>query len=77
MRAQSLRSLLTRQWMLFAVGLALVFATAGLLLLLLLEDKFIDRELRMAALSVSQDHSLPASIAPEFSVFPLILSLCS
>ena len=71
MRAQSLRSLLTRQWMLFAVGLALVFATAGLLLLLLLEDKFIDRELRMAALSVSQDHSLPASIAPEFSVFPI------
>jgi signal transduction histidine kinase len=51
-RTRSLGTLLTRQWMLFATSVAVLFAAAGLLLLFLLEDSFIDRQLQAVARSV-------------------------
>ena len=62
MAARSLRDRLARRWMAFAACVALLFATAGLLLLFLLEDAFIDRQLEAAApaaMPVSYTHLEP------------------
>ena len=70
MAARSLKALLVRRWMAFAACVAFLFASAGLLLLFLLEDSFIDRRLEAAARSVvsaSQSMARPA----EFSVYPV------
>ncbi|MFC0682586.1 sensor histidine kinase [Lysobacter korlensis] len=70
MSARSLKSLLIRQWMLFATCIAVLFASAGLLLLFLLEDSFIDRQLKAAARSVAAAAPAMTRLPPEFSVYP-------
>ena len=69
MPAHSLKALLIRQWMGFAVGIAVLFASAGLLLLFLLEDSFIDRQLEAAARSVAAASPGLARLPAEFSVY--------
>lgn len=71
MRARSLKSLLTRHWMLFATCVAVLFATAGLLLLFLLEDSFIDRQLEAAARTVTSGSPGLTRLPTEFSVYPV------
>lgn len=73
MTARSLKALLTRQWMAFAMCIAVLFASAGLLLLFLLEDSFIDRQLEAAARSIASPSPSPdlARLPAEFSVYPV------
>jgi len=71
MAARSLKALLTRQWMAFAICIAVLFASAGLLLLFLLEDSFIDRQLEAAARSVASTSPDLARLPAEFSVYPV------
>ncbi len=70
MPAHSLKSLLVRRWMAFAACVAMLFAVAGLLLLFLLEDSFIDRQLGAAARSVAASSPGALSLPAEFSVYP-------
>ena len=71
MTARSLKALLVRRWMAFAVCVALLFASAGLLLLFLLEDSFIDRQLHTAARSVASAVPNLAQLPVEFSLYPV------
>jgi signal transduction histidine kinase len=71
MTSRSLKTLLVRRWMAFAVGMALLFASAGLLLLFLLEDSFIDRQLEAAARAVASASPHMARLPAEFSVYPV------
>lgn len=71
MRARSLKSLLTRQWMLFATCVGLLFAAAGLLLLFVLEDSFIDRQLEAAARTVASGSPGLTRLPIEYSVYPV------
>ena len=71
MVASSLKVLLIRQWMAFAICIAVLFASAGLLLLFLLEDSFIDRQLEAAARSVASASPSLARLPAEFSVYPV------
>lgn len=62
MQKRSLGQTLTRQWMLFAITLSLLFASLSLLALYILEDHFLDGKLRNAARSVQTiaSSALPA-----------------
>lgn len=71
MAAHRLKALLVHRWMAFAVCVALLFASAGLLLLFLLEDSFIDRQLEAAARSVASASPQMARLPAEFSVYPV------
>jgi len=71
MRARSITSLLTRQWMFFATCVGLLFAAAGLLLLFLLEDSFIDRQLQAAARTVASASPGLTRLPVEYSVYPI------
>ena len=71
MAARSLRDRLARRWMAFAACVALLFATAGLLLLFLLEDAFIDRQLEAAARSLASGTKTLAPLPPAFAVHPV------
>ena len=71
MAAHSLKALLVRRWMAFAACVALVFAAAGLLLLFLLEDSFIDRQLEAAARSLASASPQMTRLPAEFSVYPV------
>lgn len=57
--------------MAFATCVAVLFATSGLLLLFLLEDSFIDRQLRAAARTVASASETLAPLPAEFSVYPI------
>jgi len=71
MAARSLKALLVRRWVAFAACVALLFASAGLLLLFLLEDSFIDRQLEAAARTVTSTSPRMARLPAEFSVYPV------
>lgn len=59
---RSLRQVLARQWIVFALTLFAVFATLSVLLLFILEDSFIDHRLREVAadITVTDNTRLPA-----------------
>lgn len=65
MQKRSLGQTLTRQWMLFAIILSLLFASMCLLALYILEDHFLDGKLRSVDRTVHtvETHSLPAGFA--------------
>ena len=69
MPARSLTSLLVRQWTVFATCVAVLFASAALVLLFLLEDAFIDRRLVAAGRSLASASPSVAPLPPEFSVY--------
>lgn len=71
MKPRSLARLLARQWMLFTVGMSVLFATAALLLMFLLEDDLIDRRLRAVAAEVSEPVAARPMLSAEFHVYPL------
>ncbi|MFP7723552.1 sensor histidine kinase [Lysobacter sp. A3-1-A15] len=60
-----------RRWLGFAACVALLFASLGLLLLFLLEDSFIDRQLEAAARSVSSATPGVTRLPAGFSVYRL------
>ncbi|WP_454832484.1 sensor histidine kinase [Pseudoxanthomonas wuyuanensis] len=68
MRRHSLRQALARRWMLFTAVLWLLFVAAGLLLLFVLEDSFIDRRLHAVAATVIDPQAPPASLPSQFQV---------
>jgi signal transduction histidine kinase len=57
--------------MAFATCVAAVFAASGLLLLFLLEDSFIDRQLHAAGRTVAAPGQSVAALPAEFSVYPI------
>lgn len=67
----SLKTLFVRRWMAFAACVALLFAVSGLLLLFVLEDSFIDRQLGAATRSVATASPGVAPLPAEFSVYPI------
>lgn len=70
MPARSLKGRLVRRWMAFAACVAVLFASAGLLLLFLLEDSFIDRQLEAAARLVAAESPGMSRLPADFSVYP-------
>lgn len=69
-RQQSLGYLLGRQWMIYTCLLSGLFIGAGLLLLFVLEDSFIDRRLHAVAAGVTSPHVAPPHLPSQFSVAP-------
>ncbi len=57
--------------MLFATCVAVLFATAGLLSLFVLEDSFMDRQLEAAARTVASGSPGVTRLPPQFSVYPI------
>jgi signal transduction histidine kinase len=70
MKPRRLAVILTRQWMLFAALGAALFGAAALLLLFLVEDSFIDRRLKAAAVSVVDPATAHLTLPPEFRIYP-------
>ena len=71
MQARSLRARLVLRWVAFAACVAVLFASAGLLLLFTLEDSFIDRQLEAAGRSVATEFPNMERLPAEFSVYPV------
>lgn len=71
MHRHSLRQALARRWMLFTAVLSLLFVGAGLLLLFVLEDSFIDRRLHAVAVTVTDPQAPTASLPSQFQVLPM------
>lgn len=57
--------------MLFTAVLSLLFVGAGLLLLFVLEDSFIDRRLHAVAATVTDPQAPPAALPSQFQVLPM------
>lgn len=71
MQQRSLSQVLARQWMAFTLGLSALFITAGLLLLFMLEDVFINRRMHAVAASVVDPALKPAALPSQFRVFAM------
>lgn len=70
MPRRSLRQALVRRWMLFAALLSLLFAGITLLLLFVLEDRFIDRRLQTVAATLPAD-ARAVALPEHFQRLPL------
>jgi len=68
---RSLSHVLARQWMAFTLGLSALFVTAGLLLLFMLEDNFINRRMQAVAATVVDPALKPAALPSQFCVFAM------
>ena len=71
MRTRSLASLLTRQWIIYGSALVAALLAASLLVLFLLEDALINRELSAVAQGLRQPGHRNRPLPDNFSVYPL------